>query len=328
MNPFINPVFNPVFSRYPLRLVDVGAAGVLRSPWPRASTFLHVYAFEPGARVEDILQGQNQNITVFPVALSDHSGRAMLHETKKPDGSSLLQPSNNLEPYGGSDRFEVVKEYPVEVETLDQIIAQHAIPYVDFLKIDTQGTELQVLKGSEGTLVSVFGIHLEVNFFGRYEGQTYFSDVDSWLRHRGFVLYDLERRYLKLKTGLNFGGPKGALMKGDALYLRNPLIPDLYNDADPESRKARALRKIAIALLYGYVDVAFGLFQEFNLFFCDEEIVVLRDFFSHTKSSARFIPQFRGRVRLARFFKQIGAWLEPRSNIGSSGDDIFGNSLR
>lgn len=316
MDPFISPVFEKIFTEYPLRMADIGAAGALRAPWSKASKYLHVYAFEPGARADAIFQ--NRHATVFPVALSDHSGSETLYETKKPDASSLLRPSDSVRVYGGWDRFNVVKEYPVPVDTLDHVVDENGIPYIDFLKIDTQGTELAVLLGAERTLQSVFGIHVEINFLERYQGQSYFSDVDPWLRERGFVLYDIERRYLKLDSGIAFGGPRGALIKGDALYLRNTPCPG-------QNEKSDLLRHMAVTLVYGYVDVAYGLYSAKKELFPHEEQREIERCFVKTKPFMSLVPVFRGRVRMAKLFGKFHSLLRPSSKIGSSGDDVLGN---
>ena len=60
------------------------------------------------------------------------------------------------------------------------------------MKLDTQGSELSILKGSVETLKACSLIDIEVEFNPIYAGQGLFCDVDRWLRDNGFVLWRLE----------------------------------------------------------------------------------------------------------------------------------------
>lgn len=58
---------------------------------------------------------------------------------------------------------------------------------VDAIKLDTQGSELDILRGASRALSSCTLIEIEVEFNPIYEGQNLFCDVDRFLRDRGFV---------------------------------------------------------------------------------------------------------------------------------------------
>ena len=53
---------------------------------------------------------------------------------------------------------------------------------VDFIKLDTQGSELDILHGAGSLLDNCSGLQLEVMFSPLYEGQPLFADVDAYLR--------------------------------------------------------------------------------------------------------------------------------------------------
>lgn len=61
----------------------------------------------------------------------------------------------------------------------------------EFLKLDVQGYELEVLKGAVGSLSSIQVILAEVNFLEIYEQVPLFGDFVSWLSERGWVAYDI-----------------------------------------------------------------------------------------------------------------------------------------
>ncbi|MDB5109927.1 MAG: methyltransferase FkbM family [Mucilaginibacter sp.] len=61
----------------------------------------------------------------------------------------------------------------------------------DFIKIDTQGYELEILKGGENTLASAEFVLLEVSFLDIYIDCPLVSDVLSYMDSKGFVVYDI-----------------------------------------------------------------------------------------------------------------------------------------
>jgi hypothetical protein len=76
-----------------------------------------------------------------------------------------------------------------EAKTLDAWARENGVRYVDYIKLDTQGSELDILRGALRVLETTRIIDLEVEFNPIYENQPLFSDVDFFLRSRGFVLW-------------------------------------------------------------------------------------------------------------------------------------------
>ena len=117
----------------------------------------------------------------------------------------------------------------MSVDTLDNVFQKSTLEgggeviNPDFVKLDTQGTELYILKGMQHTLTrSIFGVEVEVEFIEMYLDQPLFNKVDSFMRERGFHLFDLKKYYWQRKCGIGFdGNHKGQLVHGDALYFRN-----------------------------------------------------------------------------------------------------------
>ncbi|ACF14588.1 conserved hypothetical protein [Chloroherpeton thalassium ATCC 35110] len=90
---------------------------------------------------------------------------------------------------------------------------------MDFIKLDTQGTELDILKGGVKTLGNVLGIEVEVSFSEIYKYQSLFSDVSDFLREQGFEFFEFFNQYRWRR--MEFKSKKGQLVFADALFLRN-----------------------------------------------------------------------------------------------------------
>ena len=114
---------------------------------------------------------------------------------------------------------------------------------VDFLKIDVDGPDLEVLESARRTLVEgrVLGVGMEVNWFGSANPTEHtFHNTDRMLREQGFALYGLTiRRYSRSDLPAPFECDTyartlfGQPYQGDAVYLRDlaaPHLEDLARD--------------------------------------------------------------------------------------------------
>ena len=127
-------------------------------------------------------------------------------------------------------------------------------PHVDFLKIDTQGHELKILRGACQTLRQVVALEVEVLFGPLYEGQAMFREVDHLLTECGFTLFRLRRsEWVRRPYAQRPHLSAGQLVFGDALYLKDP-CEAMGRGILEDPHQAEAL--ILLALLYDLHDVA------------------------------------------------------------------------
>ena len=97
-----------------------------------------------------------------------------------------------LDRFNNPKRLDIIKENKISCVSLDEVLSEAALTDVDFIKLDTQGTELAILEGSASVLAdAVFGLEIGVAFAELYNGQPLFADVDSFVRQKGFDLIDL-----------------------------------------------------------------------------------------------------------------------------------------
>jgi hypothetical protein len=124
----------------------------------------------------------------------------------------------DMYPYG--IEMEVVGEHPVTLTRMDTACGDFQ---PDVMKVDTQGTELDVLRGAGRLLDSAIAVELEVEFIPQYLGQSLFSDIDIFMRQQGFTLRGLKRTYWRTKAD-HVHSDGGQIIHGDALYLRSDRI--------------------------------------------------------------------------------------------------------
>lgn len=192
--------------------LDVGAAG---GTWTWLLSRLagpggQVFGFEPRpgsqrvvSRLLRILRADNA--TVLPLALGSGPGHLSLALARMPTMSYVRPPTDSgWRPTEANTRVRDVIE--VEVTTLDAFARDHDLPRVDFVKIDVEGHELEVLEGAAATIRGhrpVIVCEIEERHLERY-GHTA-DDVFDRLEGAGYRLHRLERARLLTVTGWDPG---------------------------------------------------------------------------------------------------------------------------
>ncbi|WP_462231525.1 FkbM family methyltransferase [Mucilaginibacter sp.] len=74
---------------------------------------------------------------------------------------------------------------------LDDVVKGTEFETPDFIKIDTQGYELEILKGGPNTLKAARFVLLEVSLLNIYKNCPLVDEVMAFMKLQGFVLYDI-----------------------------------------------------------------------------------------------------------------------------------------
>lgn len=323
------------FSDSPFVLVDVGASGGIQKKWNQLKPFLRVIGFEPDERSHAELQEMNFSDTshVFlSVGLSDAKGKATLYLAKTKTDSSFF-PSNQpfLKEFPLADRFDTIGTTDIPVDTLDNQLREHTTHDVDFIKIDTQGSELMILRGAQEILTtSLFGVEVEVEFSELYRGQPLFADVDQFLRGFGFQLFDLAPCFWKRKIGKNLGGRRGQIIYANALYFKKPDIffNSLEHLPNLPSRVSKVFRAVCACVLHGYHDYALQLLTTAKSVFDEHDYHALFTYVSRLGAPTSSLPDFPGRSMLAQLFRSLAEkfssryfrWNQFRDGVGNVED--------
>jgi FkbM family methyltransferase len=177
-------------------IADVGARWGAADSWFRMRPLARLIGFEPDpvecARLNEAAATSQERF--YPVALGGVDGTGTLHVTQEPACSSLFPPSAAILDRYPSLRaiMTPVRTETVPLSTLATWAANAGVDRLDFLKLDTQGAELDILQGAGRLLDTCLGIEAEVMFSPLYDGQPLFADVDAFLRSRGFTLWRLD----------------------------------------------------------------------------------------------------------------------------------------
>jgi FkbM family methyltransferase len=331
MNVFVDPRFDRTYEQFPLVLVDVGARGGLRPNWASAKRHLRLIGFEPDAREHRRLLERadaEPTTTYFGVALHNQRGPMRLNVARDAGLTSIFEPNRPfLDAFPEAGRFDTVASAEVEADTLDHVLAAHDVANIDFIKADTQGSELFVLEGARQALASlVLGVEVEVEFASIYKQQPLFADVDRFLRDLGFALFDLRPCCWKRAAGQAVGGPRGQIIWADALYLKTPSALDAsLASAAPEAAKSKVLKAISIAVLYGYYDFALELCASAAHRITPEDRAVIERRLRSVARPGDALPNFPGRRLFAAGFHRLWKMCRPAATGWSISDPELGN---
>lgn len=160
-------------------------------------------------------------------------GPAQFNVTAYPGCSSLLTPDPSvidLFPMigtGPTGNFRVVDTHEVRTQRLDDVLVE-GMP--DYIKIDVQGAELEILRHGKRTLATTTVLETEVEFVPLYKDQPLFCDLQVFLRDQGFVLHKLIDVVGHSLMPPDAGYPVSQMLWADAIFVRDFSKLERYDD--------------------------------------------------------------------------------------------------
>jgi len=163
-----------------------------------------IYAFEPSSACFTQLENENfgMNTLLHNLAL----GEVMCERQFNHYATSTLDSFHQL----SASEENPFREWGIETQstvsiiTFDDFVQQHNVSRIDLLKTDTQGFDLQVLRGASGSFQSgiVQNVLVELNFLELYQDQDSAAEILTFLKTHGFGLVDM---YEKVYCGRVMG---------------------------------------------------------------------------------------------------------------------------
>ncbi len=139
-------------------------------------------------------------VIAHPFGLGETTQTQTMYIAPKSVMNSMLPPAADAQ----TAWKDQVRETSVEIQRLDAFVAANAIPHIDLLKIDTEGFEMQVLRGAGDLLApaTIRMVLVEIQFGSVYEGQTNVSALLDFMAGHGYRLVDLYDKFRKTDPAL------------------------------------------------------------------------------------------------------------------------------
>lgn len=214
----------------PIHVIDIGSYPIhgqveVYSPLLPLSEYklLTLTAFDPQQAVCDFInQYWSPMAKAYPYAISD-GGVHTLYKTANPLCYSLFKPLEEFLIAFESSRkyFEIEGTEELQTRSLDELTEE--IQGIDFIKLDAQGAELDILQHATKWLDNILVVHCEVEFIELYENQPMFEDIAQFMRKNNFQLHRFEPLFVKNFSpyDLETVQPTDQYYYADAVYVRN-----------------------------------------------------------------------------------------------------------
>ena len=169
----------------PQRIVDVGA---FQGDWAR-------YAKKAFPRAEILMiEAQDRMRAALEATKDELGGGVDFHIALLGPAPAESVPFYELETGSGVlfEQSSVTRNVvQIPMETLDEVVKNFMPGGADFLKLDVQGYELEVLKGGTKVLKSAQAVVMEVSLLPVNRGAPLLHDVTHFMLGAGFVAYDI-----------------------------------------------------------------------------------------------------------------------------------------
>ena len=253
----------------PLFVVDVGASGGIDSYWREFGDQLRAIGFDP--LVAEVRRLNER----APPHVRYEAAWVTSREPSAPDGAPSTQffPRTSAVRAAEIAELDFAREHfnagaPIELAAelivLDDYFEARARESIDFLKVDTDGGDYDVLRGAGEALRSggILGLAVEAQFHGAVSAEAnLFCNIDAYLREMGFGLFELEvyrysRSALPARFALDLPAQTvtGQVSWGEAIYFRDLGDPGYESTWGFRPTSADILKLMCLFEIFGLPD--------------------------------------------------------------------------
>ena len=157
--------------------------------------------------------------------------------------------------------YKVTRTIQIDCDTISNQLSELNIKMLDYLKIDTQGAELEILKGI-GSFRPLF-LKIEAHFFSIYKNTPSWHELVNFLYELNYVLIDWK--------GI---GSHSTRIPAEVDMI---FIPNFDNDSGKELIKANIEKFTSLMLIFGQLKVLQVILKRFKI--SDNKIEQLEDYY-------------------------------------------------
>ena len=268
----------------PIVIIDAGAldafAGSRWTKLPAGSVQCHGFEPDEGEcdRLNQAARAASLDFRFYPVALAGRSGPIEFYRYAEPAANSFYGPNSRLigrwcytRSMTLAAQFEVKEKLQLDAIRLDDWARSQAIAEIDFIKLNVQGAELDILGGAQELLKNTAGLLIEQTFNQTYVGAPLFGEVYKFVNDAGFCMFDVVgiNRVARTRSPIHITEdrifvvdghwPHHQFLEGHFFYLRDPIsLSDVWADGQSPSIE-RCLKIACLAEVFGQIEYAFEI---------------------------------------------------------------------
>jgi FkbM family methyltransferase len=187
-----------IFNKFQISIVDIGSSASPPQNCIEIASISKYIGFDPDLREPQ--ESTNFGFTKYTIidkAIScSTQNNVKFYLTKYPQCSSTLCPNiDEYKHYSVADFFSVVDQVHVPATSLNSVLEKLGTTYIDWLKLDTQGTDYNILRSLNlDTYNKILVVELEPGVTSFYKDENRFSDIHEFMLGNGFWLSDLNQQ--------------------------------------------------------------------------------------------------------------------------------------
>jgi len=192
LRPTFDQIYKKNINNHPI-IFDVGAnEGQSIKRFTSLFSRSTIHSFEP---IEDCYKKiikifNNKNIFINNIALGEKECKRIFFINKNSYTSSFFRINKKYNELFDFDR--VKKSQKKKITTLDKYVKLNKIDKIDILKIDTQGYELNILKGAKKSLNNIIKfIEIEITIADYYNNKINIYEIDKLLVKNNYTLCNI-----------------------------------------------------------------------------------------------------------------------------------------
>lgn len=283
--------FKGILGEATITLVDVGARNVSVEELMPLQRHLRYIGFDADSEEVERLNQKRNNFksSKFISAFVGKKDELVKFDIHYKEGESSILPfsENYIKWFLGGGNNYIKKQIEIRSNSLDELIDED----IDFIKLDTQGTEYEILGNAQNCLNSTLMVECEVEFFQVYKKQKLAHDIFEMMNNLGFELLYLNRIFGQ--SSYFKGESRGQIVFGDALF-------GLSREKAINLEFRKKIKYIALLINYGHIDFAFDIYK--NCTDLQMKLPKLKKFFNKNNSQKKVLKGLKILVDKFIFF--------------------------
>ena len=252
---------------YKTSVLDAGGRYGLHPSWKPFTGELEYYLFEPdpveSKRLEQKYSRRSDEVKVVGRAVAEKNGKLTIHffKNRAMSSASVRNPVSSLFKGERLREVDIVESIEVEAVSIDSFCETNNLS-LDFLKLDTEGSEFDILQGAKKQLQeNILGVRCEVSFDYIFDGMPLFSTVHDFMLSQGFYLLNLDYdgRGDYQNDFVKISDKYGILTASDAVWMKRPTHLLERPRCLSAGTEARVMKYAAFCINNGACDVALDI---------------------------------------------------------------------